>query len=177
MIRKANLSEIEEIIKITKACGRKMASEGVFQWNEHYPNMEVFQKDVKRGELFLLLSEDKIIGCITISTLKDSEYNHIDWLTQEGHHFYIHRLAIHPLFQKKGYAKQLMDFAENKAVENDIDSIRLDTFSKNYRNQKFYEKRNYTRLQNIYFPDQSEDPFYCYERLIKAKGLPKQINN
>lgn len=173
MIRKAKLSEIVNIIKITKACGRKMASEGIFQWNDHYPNAEAFQKDVKRGELFVLLSEDQVIGCIVISSLKDQEYNHIDWLTQDGRHYYIHRLAIHPLFQKKGFAKQLMDFAEAMAIENKIDSIRLDTFSKNHRNQKFYEARNYTRLGNIYFPNQSPDPFYCYELLLKKKVLPE----
>ena len=170
MIRKAKLSEIEEIITITKACCKKMDSEGIFQWNEHYPNSEAFQKDVKRGELYAMLSKDKLIGCIAISTLKDPEYNPIDWLTQNGHHYYIHRLAIHPNFQKKGYAKQLMDFAEEMALKNEIDSIRLDTFSKNYRNQKFYEIRGYSRLGNIFFPDQSEDPFYCYELLVKAKS-------
>ena len=168
MIRKAKLSEIEEILSITRACGAQMASEGIFQWNDHYPHKDAFQKDMIRDELFVLLSDSSIIGCITISSEKDTEYNVIDWLTEEGRHYYIHRLAVHTDFQKKGYAKKLMDYAEDLALENQITSIRLDTFSLNHRNQKFYEARGYTRLGNIFFPKQSEHPFFCYELLINS---------
>jgi ribosomal protein S18 acetylase RimI-like enzyme len=166
MIRKAKLSEIQEIIKITRACGSKMASEGILQWNVFYPNKKAFQKDLKRDELYVLLSEKKVIGCIVISTEKDSEYNDINWLTPDNQNYYIHRLAVHPFHQKKGYAKKLMDFSEAMAAKNNISSIRLDTFSQNQRNQKLYEARGYTRLGNIYFPKQSEHPFYCYELVL-----------
>lgn len=166
MIRKGNLTEIEELLQITRACAAKMSSKGIFQWNKFYPNKEVFQKDAKRKELYVLISEATLIGCITISSEKDSEYNEIDWLTKDTRHYYIHRLAIDPKFQKLGHAKKLMDFAEALALKNNINSIRLDTFSQNRRNQKFYEARGYTRLGNIFFPKQSESPFYCYEKLI-----------
>ncbi len=166
MIRKAKLSEIEEIMAITRACGRKMASEGIFQWNDHYPSRAAFINDVNLGDLFILLINDTIVGSIVISTTKDKFYNEVDWLTADSDHYYIHRLAIHPDFQKRGFAKKLMDFAEKLAAEKNICSIRLDTFSKNDRNQRFYETRGYTRLGNIYFPKQSEHPFYCYELVI-----------
>ena len=166
MIRKAKLPEIEKLLIITRSCATKMTSEGILQWNDFYPNIEAFQKDVQRNELFVLLSETTITGCITISTEKDSEYNEIDWLTKDSRHYYIHRLAVDPKFQKLGYAKKLMDFAEDLAKKNNITSIRLDTFSKNHRNQKFYEARDYTRLGPIFFPKQSEHPFYCYEKLF-----------
>ena len=76
------------------------------------------------------------------------------------------RREVHPEAQGKGYAQELMQFAENYAIENNYRSIRLDTFSKNTRNQKFYELRNYKKLGNIYFPNQSVYPFYCYERIL-----------
>ena len=166
MIRIAKLAEIEQTMEITRACANKMTSEGIFQWNNFYPNKEAFQKDVSRNELYVLLIESHIIGCIVISSEKDPEYSEIDWLNIDTTHYYIHRLAIHPDFQKMGYAKKLMDFAEALAMKNKIASIRLDTFSKNHRNQKFYETRGYSRLGNIFFPSQSEHPFYCYEKLF-----------
>ena len=96
----------------------------------------------------------------------DEEYIPIKWLTPNGKNLYIHRLAIHPIFQGKGYARLLMEFGENYATENNYSSGRWDTFSQNKRNQKFYELRNYKRLGNIYFPKQSEYPFYCYELVL-----------
>ena len=75
-------------------------------------------------------------------------------------------MAVHPDFQKKGVGKILMDFAEKYAEEKKFASIRLDTFSVNKRNLKFYESRGYQRLEGIYFPKQSEFPFYCYELIL-----------
>jgi ribosomal protein S18 acetylase RimI-like enzyme len=93
----------------------------------------------------------------------DMEYEPITWLTPNGESLYVHRLSIHPDFQGMGFAQELMDFAESYAQSKKFLSIRLDTFSKNKRNQLFYETRGYRRLDAIYFPAQSEDPFYCYE--------------
>lgn len=166
MIRTAIPSEIDAIMDITKACAQKMISEGIFQWNESYPNSDTFYKDVERGELYVLLSEARIIGCIVISSEKDAEYDQIAWLTKDRDNFYIHRLAIHPDYQHRGYAKKCMDFAEELARKKGGRSIRLDTFSQNKRNQKFYEARGYKKLGNVYFPRQSEYPFPCYELVL-----------
>ncbi len=167
MIRKAKKKEIQQILIITRACGQQMKSQNIIQWNENYPSIKAFNKDLKRKELFVLISEEYIVGCITITPKIDKEYLPINWLTSNENNLYIHRLAIHPNFQGKGFAQTLMDFAENFALENNYSSIRLDTFSGNERNQKFYELRGYKKLGEVYFPNQSEDPFYCYELLCK----------
>ena len=166
MIRKGNLSDIGNIIEITKSCAVTMMKKNIYQWNEHYPSKEAFFKDVERDELYVLEIENIIIGCITISTFMDEEYVPISWLTENTNHIYIHRLAIHPTHQGKGYAQDLMTFAETFAIKNNYISVRLDTFSQNHRNQKFYEHRGYKRLGNIYFPKQSKHPFYCYELIL-----------
>ena len=163
MIRKAKLSEIPEILTITRACAKHMEHRGIFQWNEHYPSHEAFEKDVQRSELYVYQNQGKIIAGIVISTLMDEEYTTVDWLTENGNNIYIHRLFVHPDFQAKGYAQKLMDFAENHAKTNAFESVRLDTFSQNARNQRFYETRGYQKLSDIYFPKQSEHPFHCYE--------------
>ncbi|MDG4715304.1 GNAT family N-acetyltransferase [Winogradskyella marincola] len=166
MIRKGKIEDIKSIMNLTKACAKAMIAKGIYQWNAHYPNSSAFKKDVERNELYVLETDSDISGTIVISTVMDEEYRPIEWLTKNDNNLYIHRLAIHPKFQGKGYAQQLMDFAENYAIENNYTSIRLDTFSQNKRNQKFYELRGYKRLGDIYFPKQSEYPFHCYELLL-----------
>jgi ribosomal protein S18 acetylase RimI-like enzyme len=165
-IRPATLEDIEALLAITKACAKHMTDNNIFQWNENYPNKSAFITDVQRKELYVLFDVSQIVGCVVISTFMDEEYKTIQWLSPDDTSVYIHRLAVHPEVQGKGYARQLMEFAENYAIENNYRSIRLDTFSKNKRNQKFYELRNYKKLENIYFPKQSVYPFYCYERLL-----------
>lgn len=166
MIRRAKISEITDILTITKACAEHMIGLGILQWNEYYPSKIVFENDIDSDALFIMENSGKIIGTITITPLMDVEYEPIEWLTPNSNNIYIHRLSIHPKEQGKGFAKELMDFAEQFAREKGYVSVRLDTFSQNIRNQKFYEARGYRRLSNIYFPKQSEFPFHCYELLL-----------
>lgn len=166
MILKAKIEELQEIKSLTESCARAMIDKGIYQWNEHYPSLEKLRKDILKDELYVLKKHSQILGIIVITPEKDEEYNPINWLSKTENNLYIHRLATHPDHWGKGYARQLMDFAEERASKDNYESVRLDTFSMNKRNQKFYEARGYQRLGNIYFPKQSEHPFYCYELLI-----------
>ncbi len=162
-IEKALKKDVSEIKLLTEACAAHMISQGIFQWNEHYPSVEAFEKDIERGELFKLIHEERIIGTIVLSDIKDEEYLDINWTGDSGRQLYIHRLAIHPEYQGNGYARTLMDFAENFAKELGFSWMRLDTFSQNKRNQKFYLARGFRQVGSIYFPKQSVHPFYCYD--------------
>ena len=166
MIVKASIVDLEQLYTITKSCAKDMIKNDIFQWNENYPSKEVLLKDIELQQIWKLEENKVIIAIIVLTEIEDKEYNKVKWLTKNYKNLYIHRLAVDPNFQGQGYAQKLMAFAENYASENKYKSIRLDTFSKNIRNQKFYEKRNYKKLETIYFPNQSEHPFYCYEKVL-----------
>ncbi|WP_040279500.1 GNAT family N-acetyltransferase [Psychroserpens damuponensis] len=166
MIRKATPKDIEAILEITKACAKHMITNNIFQWNAHYPNKEAFKNDIDRQELYVLELKNTIVGCVVISTHMDNEYQPITWLTPNTNNIYIHRLAIHPKHQRQGFAQKLMNYAETYSKNNHYTSVRLDTFSQNHRNQKFYEHRGYQKRGAIFFPKQSELPFHCYELVL-----------
>jgi len=152
MIRLAKILEIPDILNITQACAKSMIDQGIYQWNEYYPSKEAFEKDVARKELYVLEENDEIIGTIVVSTLMDGEYYPINWLTPNRNNVYIHRLAVHPKKQRKGYAQDLMNFAEDYARKGGFISVRLDTFSKNSRNNKFYQARGVSAAWGYIFP-------------------------
>lgn len=167
MIRKATATDLDSIKSLTEACATAMRENGIFQWNEYYPSREKLRQDIEREELFVLQEEEEILGIVVLTPEMDEEYVPIKWLAPGGNNLYIHRLATRPSVWGSGYGQKLMDFAENLAVSQGYQSVRLDTFSQNRRNQRFYERRGYKRLGNIYFPKQSDHPFYCYEKLLK----------
>jgi ribosomal protein S18 acetylase RimI-like enzyme len=159
----ANTSQLEQIYSLIKDCTTDMISKGIYQWDESYPSKKDISKDIARGELFYIAQNDKFIGVIVITETEDVEYKNVKWLTPKGNSVYIHRLAVHPTEQYKGYARELMDFAESYALSMGFSSVRLDTFSQNPRNNKFYKNRGYIQLEDIYIEDQSKHPFHCYE--------------
>jgi ribosomal protein S18 acetylase RimI-like enzyme len=152
MIEPAKICEIPDILKLCAACRLYMESKGIYQWTTEYPNEKQFINDIVRKELYVLKKNDRLIGCIVLSILIDAEYIPVNWLTDNGNPLYIHRLAVHPNCQGKGFAQQLINFGENHARSNQFTSVRLDTFSQNKRNQRFYEQRGYQKLDDIYFP-------------------------
>ncbi|MFD2551439.1 GNAT family N-acetyltransferase [Bizionia sediminis] len=166
MIRNAEFSEIENILNITQACARNLISKNIHQWHANYPNKTIIEQDITSHNLYVLELNGRLIGCVTLSSKLDAVYKTVSWLTPNYNNLYVHRLAVHPDFQGQGWAQKLMNFAENYAQKHQFTSIRLDTFSKNIKNQKFYELRGYKKLGSIFFPKQSEHPFYCYEFVL-----------
>jgi ribosomal protein S18 acetylase RimI-like enzyme len=118
MIRKANLNDLRIILDITKACAKLMISKNIFQWNESYPSLETFKKDVINQSLYVIENNKEVIGCLVISDHMDEFYYKVKWLTPNTKNGYLHRLAIHPDHQRKGFAKKLMKYAFNFSKEN-----------------------------------------------------------
>ncbi|MGY5849299.1 GNAT family N-acetyltransferase [Salegentibacter sp. F14] len=166
MITKASLPDLKEIKKLTEACASKLQQKKIFQWNENYPSMEQLQRDIENDELYLLREDTQIKGIVMLSFKQDEIYKSVNWLTKTTNHLYVHRLAVHPKHWGKGYARTLMNFAEDYARSHNCVSIRLDTFSQNKRNQRFYKAREYKQLEDVYFPKKSKHPFHCYELLL-----------
>ena len=166
MIRRGVHEDLMPILEITKKCAVKMDAMGIYQWNENYPNRNAFIDDIKNNELLVYTKGALLVGCIALCTKMDDVYKNVKWLTKDVKNLYIHRLAVDPQFQKKGIGKKLMDYAEDFAKKNNFISVRLDTFSKNKNNMRFYERRGYKRLEKVFFPEQSRFPFYCYELII-----------
>ena len=102
---------------------------------------------------------------IAINEDQSSEYNNLSWVCNEGKVIVFHRLAVQPNKQRTGIAKELMDFAENYANNNEFTSIRLDAYSGNPKALRLYEQRGYKIVGQVYFP-MRELPFNCYEKVI-----------
>ena len=167
-IEKAVINDLEKLYAITKSCANHMIEQGIFQWSNCYPSKEILQLDIELQQIWKLVETNNIIGIVVLTEIEDREYKTVKWLTNGSRNLYIHRLAVDPNFQGNGYAQKLMYFAESYAKKHHYHAIRLDTFSQNKRNQEFYEKRNYVKLESIYFPKQSELPFYCYEKVLNV---------
>ena len=165
-ISKANISQLDSIFKIIKDCRMAMNNDGIFQWTANYPTIEIISNDIQMEYMYCLIVNDIIIGIINIGDIQELEYKSVNWIYNEDKILTIHRLADQPQFQKQGFAKKLMDFAENYAILNGYTSIRLDAYSGNERVLRFYENRNYMKRGEVYFTGRKL-PFYCYEKLIE----------
>jgi len=157
--------DLPAIMALIKAVVTHMNSIGIDQWHEGYPNKKVIGEDLDSQTLFTGWINDRLMAVNVINEVYDKEYDVLDWLTPRGKSLYVHRLAVHPDFQKKGYARMFMDYAEEKAKKEGFLSVRLDTYTGNPRNVKFYSNRGYQPIGEVSLPYRPE-PFVCFEKLV-----------
>lgn len=152
---------------MTRLCAQDLISKGIHQWDQNYPDLTTIQNDISKAQLYTYKIGDKITGIVVLNEVQDPEYADLQWVTSsDSRNLVVHRLAVHPHYQGKGIARKLMDFAEIFAKEQGYDSIRLDTFSQNSRNQKFYDNRGYQRTGEVYLSYRDDYPYIGYELIL-----------
>ncbi|MEN0051486.1 MAG: GNAT family N-acetyltransferase, partial [Bacteroidota bacterium] len=170
-IEVGQLKELAAIFQIYQNARQDLKRKKVYQWIDDYPNIRTIERDLQRGTLYVLKNANDIVGAISINEDQPLAYQLINWQFDASKVLVIHRLAVEPKYQGKGYAQALMDFAENFSLKNDYTSIRLDTYSQNDRAIQFYEKRGYLTRGNVNFSGRTA-PFYCMEKDVRL--LPKK---
>ncbi len=165
IITTAQSQDLQKIKQLYTACTLLMHQEGYFNWDEKYPPISKIQADIKARSLFKMTDEEEIKAVITLDEYQSEEYQEIQWEGKNGTVLVVHRLSVHPKHQKQGIARQMMDFAEEWAIQNQYQSIRLDAYQPNQRLQQFYLNRNYKALGHVYL-EQRPIPFICYEKIL-----------
>ena len=127
--------------------------------------MEIIKTYVEANYTYIVKNGEDIIGSIAFNNLPPTEYKKVNWLLDTDNVLCVHGLAVLPKFQRDGIATRLMDFAENFAIENKYKSIRLDTYTTNSAAINLYEKRQYKKCGQVFFPKR-ELPFLCYEKIL-----------
>jgi ribosomal protein S18 acetylase RimI-like enzyme len=154
-------------MSLIKDAINKMEREGIHQWDEIYPTIEIFAGDIKAGSLFAARMENAVAGIMVLNEEQSQEYDSLSWSDDQGKPLIIHRLCVSPAFQGKGIAKKLMRFAEDYAGENKYRSIRLDAFINNKISVGLYDSLGYQRTGIVQF---RKDQFYCYEKVLQYKN-------
>jgi ribosomal protein S18 acetylase RimI-like enzyme len=160
-ITKASSADIPEIMALIRATVNKMIAGGLYQWDEHYPNLDIITDDIKTGNLFKISEEDRIAGVMVLNEQYSPAYNDLAWEDERGKYLIVHRLCVHPDYQGKGYSKKLMLFAGEHATKNGYSSIRLDTHTGNQRALALYDSLNYRRVGTVTF---DKGLFQCFEK-------------
>jgi ribosomal protein S18 acetylase RimI-like enzyme len=163
-IRLAHRKELEVLNSIVKDATKSMDEQGIPQWDEIYPNKEILSKDIERQEMHVIEAGGRVAGLIVMNEDQSPEYEDVEWM-YPGRPLVVHRLTIHPGYQRMGLATRLMDFAEEIAAIKRHACIRLDAFTRNTAAFTLYENRGYRKAGVVHF---RKGEFFCYEKAIGA---------
>jgi GNAT superfamily N-acetyltransferase len=164
-IRLATLKDIPQIMDLIADVVPQMIASGNLQWDNKYPNPEVFENDIKLNQLWVADIDGAIGGVTAITTEQYPEYEQVGLDINETA-IVTHRLAVSPHFRGKGIAAALLMQAEYEAIERGIETLRVDTNTKNEATQKLFPKLGYTFLGEMGLEFRPGLRFYCYEKRL-----------
>ena len=162
-LRLATPADIPAIMQVIRRVVPLMRAIGNLQWDDDYPNPEVFTRDIALNQLWLAEIDGNIAAIAALTTDQDPEYAHVGWdITTPA--VVVHRLAVHPDLHGLGVAAALMQQAEAVARDRGIHELRVDTNSENPATQRLFPKLGYRLVGEIGLAFRPGLRFYCYEK-------------
>lgn len=164
-IRKANNTDMSEVLKIYDDARIEMKDSGINQWQKAGPGWESFLSDLANEKLYVATLGNKIVGVFTLEG-EDENYNKVylgNWIWDEKY-FSIHRFAVAKEFLNKGYGKLIFEEIF-KLAKDEVNLLRIDTHIENFKMRKLIEGTGFEFRGIVIIKDGTER--LCYEKRIK----------
>jgi ribosomal protein S18 acetylase RimI-like enzyme len=165
LIRLATPADVPQIMQLIAEVVPDMNAAGNFQWDNTYPNAQVFEKDIALNQLWVAETDGAIAGISAITTDQEPEYAQVGWDINETA-IVTHRIAVRPKYRGMGIAATLLLQAEQVAISKGINILRIDTNTSNLATQKLFPKLGYKFSGEIGLGFRPNLRFYCYEKRI-----------
>ena len=146
-IQLSTLHNIPAIMNIIEDAKQLLASQNIDQWQHGYPNAEQIENDIKNGESYVVLNDEKQLVATAMFTInKEPTYKVITgkWKVDETETYgVIHRMAIKKEFRKLGIASFMLQQFHQQLKSKNIHSLKIDTHEDNLDMQSLIKKMGY----------------------------------
>jgi GNAT superfamily N-acetyltransferase len=165
LIRPATVGDLPQLVRLLRECVAAMQRDGIDQWDDIYPTGEVLGGDIESGTIYVTaLDAQRVIGAVVLDEHQAPQYRDVPWTIADGKVGVVHRLMVHPDFQREGIARSLMEFIEIRARELGYTVIRLDTFTRNPRALRLYQRLGYRDAGPVTL---RKGLFRCFEKALE----------
>ncbi len=147
----------KEIMKLYRSCIGKNGC----TWSMEYPNEEIFDMDVRKGNLLCITNDDdEIIGVVSID--EDPEVENLRmWNSSFSYAAELARVAVREDYRNKGVATKMISQVLDELRLRGCDGVHLLVCKENHTAMRCYQKLGF---KNVGETDILHDNWWCYER-------------
>lgn len=130
--RKATIEDIDDILIALEDSREVLRVASFGQWQDGYPSRSDFVNDIEKGQSYVLLESNKVIGVCAL-TYYEEDYHHLyegSWLTDLPY-MVMHRVCLKKEYYHQGYGKKIFDIFINEGIKQGYKSLRIDTHEDN----------------------------------------------
>lgn len=139
-VRKGTLEDIPAVMALLKQSQQQLTLSGSPQWSgKDGPQEEEIRTHILNQRLYVFLIEDTLLGTAVMTDIPETAYDTITfgaWEKKEIPYLSIHRFAIAPEENGKGYAKLFLTLLLQIGKRQGYKDIRIDTHPVNHSMQR-----------------------------------------
>ena len=153
MIRRATITDIEQIMSIVADAQLSLRELGIDQWQDGYPSMDVIKSDIASEVGYVYCIDDVVVGYAAIVLDGEVAYSQIpdsEWNTSSNY-VVVHRICVKRVCVKRGVAMAMMDYAAQLALSRGYMGFRIDTHRGNVRMLAMLEKLGFKYCGIIHY--------------------------
>lgn len=157
MVKQANECDIPIIEEILMDAVNWMSINGLQnQWNESNVKWSNLSKYFKISDFYISYQNGLPTACIALT-----DYDPTYWPNMpKGKSLYLHKVAVKRMFAGKGFSKELIDFAKNLAISNNINAIRLNCNQHRNKLRAVYENEGFICVEEKIFFEKYDTALY-----------------
>ncbi|MDR1628811.1 MAG: GNAT family N-acetyltransferase [Oscillospiraceae bacterium] len=160
-IRKAAAQDLAAIMAIVRQAQDFFEAYGIEQWRDGYPNEAQLVNDIQKGEAFVVCEEEATVGFAVLSLNRLAPREE----ASAERYALVRLIAIDERFQSRGFATELMDYADLVCKKSAIGCIRINIHPDNLAMRRTLKKCGFSKSEEVL--GEGEEPFWQYEKQIK----------
>lgn len=146
MIRKAVEEDIDVIEDILRDAVLWMNVNNIPNlWNKENIRWNRISESYSINDFYIAYVGNKPVGCMAVTDEDKTYWKDIE----KGTSLYIHKLAVKQEARGRGISKELIDYAKEKAVTNNIKFLRLDCNAERMKLRAIYEKQGFKFVKKV----------------------------
>ena len=149
MLRKAKITELDEIMLIIEDGRDFLRQQRINQWQHGSPDKETIEQDIK-NQISYIYEIDRNIVATAMLTNYDRDYENYPTLWSKcDNYLVINRIATIKNKRNQGVGRQFLSAIVEFAKKENIDYIRIDTHKDNKIMRKFLSDFGFVELDEI----------------------------
>ena len=166
--RKAVPADLPGMLMLVKQAKAFMATLGIDQWQDGYPEESLLAEDIRLGRIFVYDDGGAVASITVITDEPEPIYDRLDgrWLS-DGPYLTVHRMALDDAHRHGGLASKIIQHAVAMAREMNLTAVRADTHRGNKAMRRFLEKHGFVERGLVTYTTKAGDPLrVAYELLL-----------
>lgn len=166
-MRRAEIKDINKIEYIIENAKKALKEDGVDQWQIGSMNRDFLKNQIIKGKSYVYEDKGDLMAYAYLSDDKEAAYEDLEDNFKGENYITIHTFAVDVESREKGLGSRFMMEILKYGVNQNLDSLRIDTHQDNFRMRSLLNKFGFKKIGKISIDEEGKKkPRIAYELIL-----------